>query len=55
MYAQKALYATKVTINVNNYSFTSFCFQENFAQICTHVLITLPENLVVICQVVLHL
>ena len=52
---KKALYATKVTINVNYYSFTSFCFQANFAQICTHVLITLPENLVVICQVVLHL
>ena len=47
---KKALFATKVTVNVNYYSFTSFCFQENFAQICMHVIITLPENLVIICQ-----
>ena len=52
MYEQKALYATKVTINVNYYSFNSFCIQANFEQICMHVLITLPENLVKICQVV---
>ena len=52
---KKALCATKVTINVNYYSFTSFCFQANFTQICRHALITLPENMVVICQVVLHL
>ena len=44
-----ALYAMKVSINVNYYSFTSFCFQANFARICMHPLITLPENLVVIC------